>query len=158
DGLLQVTPYYNKPMPEGLYQHFKAIAEAAQLPIVLYNVPGRTGCDLNVETVARLAEVPGIVGLKEASGSVARLQQVVARLGERLALLSGEDALNYPLYRAGARGCISVVANVAPRLIADGWRAVRDGDHARARRLHEQSLPLTEVLFVESNPIPVKAA
>jgi 4-hydroxy-tetrahydrodipicolinate synthase len=158
DGLLQITPYYNRPTQEGLYQHFRAIALAVPLPTVLYNVPGRTGCDLLPETVARLCELDAIVGLKEASGTVQRTQQVIAKVGERLAILSGEDAINLPLYAVGARGCISVVSNVAPALVAETWDAFAAGDHARARALHYRSLPLAEALFCEANPIPAKTA
>jgi 4-hydroxy-tetrahydrodipicolinate synthase len=159
DGLLHITPYYNKPTQEGLYLHFKAVVEAAQLPTVLYNVPGRTGCDLQVDTIARLcAELPAIVGVKEATGQVVRTQQILQRLGDRVAVLSGEDAINYPLYCVGARGCISVVSNVAPKLVADCWDATAAGDHGRARKLHYQSLPLADALFSEANPIPAKAA
>jgi 4-hydroxy-tetrahydrodipicolinate synthase len=158
DGILCITPYYNKPTPEGLYQHFRAVVEAVGLPTVVYNVPGRTGCDLGVDTLARLCELPAVVAIKEATGSLVRAQQILARLGDRLVVLSGEDAINYPLYAVGARGCISVVANVAPRLVAEAWDAHAAGDAARARALHFQSLPLAEALFVESNPIPAKAA
>lgn len=157
DALLVVTPYYNKPTQEGLYQHFRAVATVG-LPVVLYNVPGRTGCDLLPETVARLCEVPQVVAIKEATGTVQRTQQIVARVGDRLIVLSGEDAINYPLYCVGARGCISVVSNVAPALVAQGWDAAAAGDHARARALHYRSLPLADVLFIESNPIPAKTA
>jgi 4-hydroxy-tetrahydrodipicolinate synthase len=159
DGLLHITPYYNKPTQEGLYLHFKAVVEAAALPTILYNVPGRTSCDLAVDTLARLcAELPAIVGIKEATGSVVRAQQIVQRLGDRVALLSGEDAIHYPLYCVGARGCISVVGNVAPKLVSECWDATQAGDHPRAQKLHYQSLPLADLLFVETNPIPVKAA
>jgi 4-hydroxy-tetrahydrodipicolinate synthase len=157
DALLVVTPYYNKPTQEGLYQHYRALC-AVDLPIVLYNVPGRTGCDLLPETVARLCELPQIVALKEATGTVQRTQQVLGRVGDRLVLLSGEDVLNYPLYCVGARGCISVVSNAAPALTSAIWDAFAAGDHERARRLHYRFLPLAEALFWESNPIPVKAA
>jgi 4-hydroxy-tetrahydrodipicolinate synthase len=158
DGQLQVTPYYNRPTQEGLYQHFRAIVEAVPLPTVLYNVPGRTACDLLPETIARLCELPAIVGIKEAQGTVQRTQQIRQRLGDRLIILSGEDAINFPLYAVGAQGCISVVSNVAPRLIADGWDAFAAGDWPRARKLHYQSLPLAEALFAEASPIPAKAA
>jgi 4-hydroxy-tetrahydrodipicolinate synthase len=158
DALLQVTPYYNRPTQEGLYLHFRAIAEATPLPVVLYNVPARTGCDLLPETIARLAELPTIVAVKEAQGTVQRTQQIIQRLGDRLVILCGEDAINFPLYCVGARGCISVVSNVAPRLIADGWDAHAAGDIARARKLHYESLPLAEALFSEASPIPTKTA
>ena len=158
DALLQITPYYNRPTQEGLYLHFRAIAEAVPLPMVLYNVPARTGCDLLPETIARLCELPTVVAVKEAHGTVQRTQQILARTGERLVILSGEDAINYPLYAVGARGCISVVSNVAPRLVAQCWDAHAAGDAARARKLHYDSLPLAEALFSEASPIPSKAA
>lgn len=158
DGQLQITPYYNRPTQEGLYLHFRAIAEAVPLPMVLYNVPARTGCDMLPDTVARLCELPLVVALKEASGAVQRTQQILQRTGDRLVILSGEDAINYPLYAVGARGCISVVSNVAPRLVADGWDAWAAGDVARARKLHYDSLPLAEALFAEASPIPAKTA
>ncbi|HEX2568965.1 MAG TPA: 4-hydroxy-tetrahydrodipicolinate synthase [Polyangia bacterium] len=159
DGLLVVTPYYNRPTQEGLYRHFRAIADAVPLPIIVYNIPGRTGCDMSVETLARLAAAEQrIVGVKEATGSVARAQEVVRRLGDRLAVLSGEDALNLPIYAVGGQGCISVVSNVVPRLVADACHAAAAGALFKARELHQQTLALTEALFVETNPIPVKAA
>lgn len=158
DAQLQVVPYYNRPTQEGLYLHFRAVAEACPLPMVLYNVPARTGCDMLPETVARLCELPSVVAIKEASGMVQRAQQILARLGDRIVVLSGEDALNFPLYAVGAQGCISVVSNVAPKLIADGWDAFAAGDFQRARKLHYQSLPLAEALFSEASPIPAKAA
>jgi 4-hydroxy-tetrahydrodipicolinate synthase len=158
DALLQITPYYNRPTQEGLYLHFRAIAEAVPLPLVLYNVPARTGCDLLPETIARLCELPSVVGVKEAHGTVQRTQQILARVGDRLTILSGEDAINQPLYAVGARGCISVVSNVAPRLVAEGWDAHAAGDAARARKLHYDALPLAEALFSEASPIPAKTA
>jgi len=158
DALLQITPYYNRPTQEGLYLHFRAIAEAVPLPIVLYNVPARTGCDLLPDTIARLCELPSVVSVKEAHGTVQRTQQILAKVGDRLTILCGEDAINYPLYAVGARGCISVVSNVAPRLVADGWDAHAAGDGARARKLHYDALPLAEALFSEASPIPSKAA
>jgi 4-hydroxy-tetrahydrodipicolinate synthase len=158
DGLLHITPYYNRPSQEGLYRHFRAIAEAVDLPIVLYNVPSRTGCDLLPETLERLASFPNIVGIKEATGQIVRTQQIRQRLGDRLALFSGEDLINYPLYCVGARGTISVTSNVAPKLVADLWDATSRGDHVTASALHYRLLPLTEALFSEVNPIPVKAA
>ena len=156
-ALLCVTPYYNKPTQECLFQHYRELAGLGA-PLVLYNVPGRTGCDLLPETVARLCELPQVVALKEATGAVQRSQQIMGLLGDRLAILSGEDAINYPLYCVGARGCISVVSNAAPALTAAVWDAAAAGDHAQARRLHYQFLPLAEALFIESNPIPVKTA
>jgi 4-hydroxy-tetrahydrodipicolinate synthase len=159
DGLLVVTPYYNRPTQDGLLRHYHALAEAVPLPIIVYNIPGRTGGDMALETLVRLAAAePRIVGLKEATGSVGRAQEVVRRLGERLAVLSGDDALNLPLYAVGARGCISVTGNVTPKLVAGAWDAAAAGDFARARELHFQTLALTEALFLETSPIPVKAA
>jgi 4-hydroxy-tetrahydrodipicolinate synthase len=158
DGLLLVTPYYNRPGQEHLYRHFKAVIEAAPLPSVLYNVPGRTACDLLPETIARLAELREVVGVKEATGSALRASQIIARVGDRLALLSGDDATAFPLYALGGKGVISVVSNVAPALMSAMWDAAAAGDWAKARALHYRLLPLGEGLFVEANPIPVKAA
>ena len=158
DALLHITPYYNRPTQEGLYLHFRAIAEAVPLPIVLYNVPVRTGCDLLPDTIARLCDLPAVVAVKEAHGTVQRTQQILSRVGDRLVILSGEDAINYPLWAVGARGCISVVSNVAPRLVAEGWDAHAAGDSARARKLHYDALPLAEALFSEASPIPAKTA
>lgn len=158
DAVLSVTPYYNKPSQEGCFRHFEAIAKASELPVVLYNVPGRTNVDLQVETVARLAALPKIVAIKEATGSVARALALRARLGDRVAILSGEDAVNYPLYAIGGLGCISVVSNVAPALVAECWDAHRAGDAKKALAAHQRSLPLADALFCDTNPIPVKAA
>jgi len=156
-GLLAVTPYYNKPPQEGLYQHFSALCSLGA-PIVLYNVPGRTGSDLQPETVARLVERPEIVALKEASGSVLRLQSLSRLFGSRLTLLSGEDALNYPLYCVGARGAISVLSNIAPRATVEVWQRFESGPSAEAFALHQRLVPLCDLLFCEPNPIPAKAA
>jgi 4-hydroxy-tetrahydrodipicolinate synthase len=158
DGLLLVTPYYNKPGQDHLYRHFKAVVDAVPLPSVVYNVPGRTACDLLPETLVRLCELPQIVAIKEATGSAVRATQIIARLGDRLTVLSGEDTVTFPLYALGARGVISVVSNVAPVDMAGMWDAVAAGDWLRARQLHYKLLPLSEGLFVETNPIPVKAA
>lgn len=158
DGLLQVTPYYNKPSQDGMYRHFKAIVDECPLPTLVYNVPGRTGCDLLPETVARLAELPLIVGIKEATGSATRASQILARVPSRFVVLSGDDATAFPLFALGGKGVISVVSNVAPALMAEMWDAAAAGDWARSRALHFKLLPLSEGLFIESNPIPVKAA
>jgi 4-hydroxy-tetrahydrodipicolinate synthase len=158
DGLLLVTPYYNRPGQDHLYRHFKAVIEAARLPSILYNVPGRTACDLLPETIARLTELPEVVGVKEATASALRASQILARVGDRVAVLSGDDATAFPLYALGARGVISVVSNVAPGLMAEMWDAAVAGDWKRARDVHYKLLPLGEGLFVEANPIPVKAA
>jgi 4-hydroxy-tetrahydrodipicolinate synthase len=158
DGTLQVTPYYNRPTQDGLYRHFKAVADAVPLPMVLYNVPGRTGCDLLADTVARLCDVPTVVAIKEATGSAQRAAQIISRVGDRLVVLSGDDATAYPLYTLGAQGCISVVSNVAPKDMAATWDAWVAGDWKKARELHYKLFPLHEGLFIEANPIPVKAA
>jgi 4-hydroxy-tetrahydrodipicolinate synthase len=158
DATLQVTPYYNRPTQDGLFRHFKAVADAAGLPIVVYNVPGRTGCDLLPETMARLCEVPLVVGIKEATGSAQRAAQILSRVGDRMVVLSGDDATAFPLYALGAQGCISVVSNVAPADMAAMWDAAAAGDWKKARELHYKVFPLSEGLFIEANPIPVKAA
>lgn len=158
DGLLLVTPYYNRPGQEHMYRHFRAIMQAASLPTVLYNVPGRTASDLLPETIARLAEMPEVVGVKEATGSALRASQIIARVGQRVAVLSGDDATAFPLFALGGRGVISVVSNVAPALMSGMWDAAKAGDWNKARQLHYRLLPLGEGLFVEANPIPVKAA
>jgi 4-hydroxy-tetrahydrodipicolinate synthase len=158
DGLLQVTPYYNKPTQDGLFRHFKAVVDEVPLPTIVYNVPGRTSCDLLPETVARLCELPSIVGVKEATGSAQRASQILARCGDRLVVLSGDDATAFPLYALGAKGCISVVSNAAPADMAAMWDFAASGDWASARALHYKLFPLSEGLFVETSPIPVKAA
>jgi 4-hydroxy-tetrahydrodipicolinate synthase len=158
DGLLLVTPYYNRPTQDGLYRHFKAIVDVVPLPTIVYNVPSRTACDLLPETIARLAELSPIVGVKEATGSALRASQILARVGDRLVVLSGDDATAFPLFALGARGCISVVSNVAPAEMSAMWDAAAAGDWKKARELHYKLLPLGEGLFVEPNPTPVKAA
>ena len=158
DGTLQVTPYYNRPTQDGLVRHFKAVADAVGLPVVVYNVPGRTGCDLLPETMERLCEVPLVVGIKEATGSAQRAAQIIARVGDRMVVLSGDDATAFPLYALGAQGCISVVSNVAPADMAAMWDAAAAGNWNKARELHYRVFPLSEGLFIEANPIPVKAA
>ncbi len=157
DGLLAVTPYYNRPPQEGLIQHFKELSSLRR-PLMLYNVPSRTGCDLLPDTVARLCELPEVVSLKEASGLVPRTEQIVRKVGDRLTVLSGDDAINYPLYCVGARGAVSVVSNVAPWLTVEVYTAACAADRARAEALHHQFMPLAEALFSEPNPIPTKAA
>jgi 4-hydroxy-tetrahydrodipicolinate synthase len=158
DGTLQVTPYYNKPTQDGLYRHFKAVVDATQLPMVVYNVPGRTGCDLLPETIARLCELPLVVGVKEATGNLQRAAQIIARVGDRVAMLSGDDATAMPFYAIGGNGCISVVSNVVPADMAAMWDAAAAGNWNKARELHYKVFPLSEGLFIEANPIPVKAA
>ena len=157
DGLLQVTPYYNKPTQDGLYRHFSAIAGATGLPIVLYNVPGRTSCDLLPETVARLTEFDNIVAIKEATGDLMRASRLLELCGDRLAVLSGDDFSAFGLYALGARGTVSVVSNIWPQSMAEMWDAAAAGDWDQARSWHFRIQPLTRLLFVESNPSPVKA-
>ncbi|HKE93892.1 MAG TPA: 4-hydroxy-tetrahydrodipicolinate synthase [Povalibacter sp.] len=158
DACLLVTPYYNKPTQEGLYQHYQAVAAAVPIPLILYNVPGRTACDMQPETVARLAEVPGIVGLKEATGSLERNRKLIALVGDKLTLLSGDDDIAVESTLEGFRGVISVTANVAPRRMHEAIAAALDGNADEARRINETLIPLHKTLFLESNPIPAKWA
>ena len=158
DGILSVTPYYNKPTQEGLYQHFKAIAESTSLSIVLYNVPGRTGVNIDVATIVRLAAIPNIVGVKEASGNVVQMCEIFAAAPSDFILLSGDDPLTVAAMAVGGQGVISVASNVAPSEMAQIVEMAEKDDYAGARRLHTWLLPLCQVNFVESNPIPVKAA
>lgn len=157
DASLQITPYYNKPCQEGLYQHFLHIAEAVDLPIVLYNVPSRTGVDLLPATVARLASHKNIVGIKEATGDVSRVHEIKSACGQDFSVLSGDDFTIYPLLALGGDGVISVTSNVLPTTISDMCRAVDSGDHAKARALHEAQIPLCKALFSQPNPIMIKA-
>lgn len=155
---LLVTPYYNKPTQEGLYRHFKAVAEAVDIPQILYNVPGRTACDLQAATVERLAKVPNVIGIKEATGDLARGREIVARCGKNFVLYSGDDATALDLMLLGARGVISVTSNVAPRLMREMCDAALAGDEKTARALDARLMGLHKNLFIESNPIPVKWA
>jgi len=158
DATLQVTPYYNKPTQEGLYQHFKAIAEAVSLPQVLYNVPGRTSVNMLPETVARLAELPEIVAIKEASGNLGQMAEIVRLAGDKITLLSGDDNLTLPVLAVGGTGVVSVVANIVPRDTADMVNAWQDGDIKKAKELYYKLLPLCQAMFYETNPIPVKTS
>ena len=158
DACLLVTPYYNKPTQEGLYRHYRAIAEAVDIPQILYNVPGRTACDMSAETVARLADVRPIVGIKEASGTVQRVSQIRALCGDRFEIYSGDDALALDSVEAGAQGVISVTANIAPAEMHEMMQAALAGDMARAREIDAGLALLHQRLFLESNPIPVKWA
>lgn len=157
-GILSVTPYYNKPTQEGLYQHFRAIAERTRLPIVLYNVPGRTGCNIEPATLARLAGISNIVGIKEASGNMTQMAEYCAAVPPEFIVLSGDDPVTLPLMAVGGRGVISVVSNEAPAELVQMVEAAERGDFATARRWHQKLLPLMQVNFVESNPVPVKYA
>lgn len=158
DACLLVTPYYNKPTQEGLYRHHKAVADAVPIPQILYNVPSRTACDLLPETMERLAEIPNIVGIKDATGNLERGREILRRCGDRCDLYSGDDATALDLIALGAKGDISVTANVAPRLMHEMCAQARAGDVAKARALNERLMGLHQKLFVESNPIPVKWA
>ena len=158
DGLLSVTPYYNKPTQEGLFQHYTAIAESTSLPIVLYNVPGRTGVNLEVGTVARLSALGNIVGVKEASGNVVQMSEILAGAPEDFFLLSGDDPLALAVMAIGGRGLISVASNAIPGEMVQIIELAEKGDLPAARRLHAWLLPFLEANFVESNPIPIKAA
>lgn len=155
---LQVVPYYNRPTQEGMYRHFRAVAEKAELPVILYNVPGRTVADLSNDTVLRLAQVPGVIGLKDATGDIPRACELLARLPAEFALYSGNDDSALALILMGGHGVISVTANIAPGQMARLCAAALDGDLATARRINQQLLPLHTKLFVEANPIPVKWA
>jgi 4-hydroxy-tetrahydrodipicolinate synthase len=158
DAALLISPYYNKPTQEGIYRHYRAVAEAAQVPLIVYNIPGRTASKIEATTVARMAEVEHIVGLKEATGSLDEVQEVIRLCGDRLELYSGDDSLTLPIMAVGAQGTISVIANIAPKQSAAMLAACRAGDWDTARRLHYALLPLIRALFQETNPIGVKAA
>ncbi len=158
DGLLSVTPYYNKPTQEGLYQHFKAIAQSTRLPIIVYSVQGRTGVNVEPGTLARLAAIPNIVAVKEASGNMAQMAAVIQQVPASFDVLCGDDSIALPLIALGGRGVISVVSNQIPAEMTALTRASLDGDFVRARQIQRKYLPLMEINFIESNPIPVKAA
>jgi 4-hydroxy-tetrahydrodipicolinate synthase len=159
DGSLQVAPYYNKPSQEGLYQHFREVARKTKLPIVLYSIPGRCGIEIGVETVRRLAkDCKNIVGIKEAGGNPDRVSQLRGALGPRFGILSGDDSLTLPFMAVGAQGVISVASNIIPRQVAQMVSAFAKGQLSVARRIHEQWFPLFKDLFIETNPVPVKAA
>src|ERR1700759_3069005 len=158
DAILSVVPYYNKPMQEGLYCHFRAIAEATGIPVIFYDVPSRTACGLADETIARLAELPGVIGLKDAAGDLARPMRLRSLLGADFRLLCGDDALALAYMAQGGDGCISVTSNVAPGLCRNMFLAWRQGQWARAQRLARAAAPVTAALFRESNPVPLKYA
>jgi 4-hydroxy-tetrahydrodipicolinate synthase len=158
DGALSVCPYYNRPTQEGIYQHFKIIAESVPIPIVPYNIPSRTGVNLLPETVARLAQISNIVGIKEASGSLKQMQDVISLCGEKFDVLSGDDFFTFPLLSIGGRGVISVVSNIVPADMAAMVDAFVAGDIKKAEKLHHKLVPLIDALFIETNPVPVKAA
>lgn len=158
DASLQVSPYYNRPTQEGLYRHFKKIAEEADLPLVVYNIASRTGVNITPDTMQRLSKVKNIVGVKEASGNLDQMAAIHALCGDRFDLISGDDSLTLPLLAIGGTGVISVVANVVPKDVADMVFKFRKGDVAGARKLHYKLLPLVKAMFIETNPIPVKTA
>ncbi|MBZ0155054.1 MAG: 4-hydroxy-tetrahydrodipicolinate synthase [Alphaproteobacteria bacterium] len=158
DGALVVTPYYNKPTQEGLYRHYKAIAGAVDIPLVLYNVPGRTAVNLLPATVARLAEIRNVVGIKEATGDMKQASELIRLCGDRLSVVSGDDFTTLPMLCLGGRGAISVTANVAPGDSAGMFNAWERGDIAKARELHYKLEPVNAAMFIETNPIPVKTA
>src|SRR5215471_6661456 len=158
-GALLVTPYYNKPTQQGLYEHYRAIAQAVpDLPLIVYNIQGRTAVNMETETLARLAQIPNIVGVKEASGSLDQMTAVILACGPEFTVLSGDDNLTLPLMAVGGRGSISVLANFMPREVAELTHAALDGDWKRARELHLRLFPLCRAMFMETNPIPVKEA
>jgi 4-hydroxy-tetrahydrodipicolinate synthase len=158
DAVMLITPYYNKPTQEGLFRHYKAVAESVQSPIMLYNVPGRTACNLEPETVARLSKIPNIIAIKEASGTVGASSWCLKLCGPGFTVLSGDDPMFLPLATIGVKGVVSVASNVAPGLLARMWEKFQAGDLAGASEIHFQLLPLFQALFLETNPIPVKAA
>ena len=158
DGALLISPYYNKPTQDGIFKHYKTIATSVDLPLLVYNIPGRTGSNIAPETFARLAEVRNIVGVKEASGSMDQTSDILRLCGDRLTILSGDDALTVPLMALGAKGVIATIGNVMPREMHELAAAGLAGDFARAREIHYRMLPLMRALFIETNPIPVKQA
>ena len=158
DGVLMVCPYYNKPTQAGLIAHYTAVAAAVDIPIIMYNIPGRTGVNMLTETVAALAELPSVVGMKEASGSLEQMTEVISLCGDRLTVVSGDDTLTLPLMAVGGKGVISVVANIVPKETAEMTRAALNGDWKRAKELHLRLFPLCKAMFYETNPIPVKTA
>jgi len=157
-GVLLVTPYYNKPTQEGLYRHYLAIADAVEIPQILYNVPGRTAVNLLPETVARLAGHKNIVAIKEATGSLQQASEVLALCGDQIDVFSGDDFITFPMMACGAKGVISVTANIMPKAIGDLTDAFYAGDLDKARKLHLDTLKISNAMFIESNPVPVKTA
>jgi 4-hydroxy-tetrahydrodipicolinate synthase len=160
NGALIVTPYYNKPTQEGLYRHFKAIAEAVDLPLILYNVQGRTGQNLQTETLKRLSKIPSIIGVKECSGNLVQIMEVMEAVSHRpdFSIMSGDDILTFPIMALGGHGIFSVVGNLFPRAIKELVQYLQDGDFESARRLHYQLMPIFQGAFIETNPIPIKSA
>ena len=158
DGALMISPYYNRPMQEGIYQHYKKVASEVGIPLIVYNIPSRTGSTIEPETLARLAEIKNIVGVKEATGSVDQAIEVLRLCGENFAVLSGEDSLTFSLMALGGKGVISTVANIAPREMSEVAQACLKGNWEEGRKLQLQLIPLIRAVFIETNPIPVKTA
>jgi len=158
DGALLISPYYNRPMQEGIYQHYKAVAASVGIPLIVYNIPARTGSKIEPETLARLSEIKNVAGVKEATGSVDQAIDVIRLCGDRLAVFSGEDSLTYSLMALGGKGVISTVANIAPKAMADLAQACLKGDWQKGRELQFRLIPLIRAVFIETNPIPSKAA
>ncbi len=158
DGAVLISPYYNKPTQEGIFKHYKMIASSVDLPLVVYNIPGRTGSNILPDTFARLSEIRNIVAIKESSGSMDQISDIGRLCGERLRILSGDDSMTVPIMALGGKGVISVLSNVMPREMHELAAAALEGDYARAREIHYQLLPLMRALFLETNPIPVKQA
>jgi len=158
DALLHVTPYYNRPNQEGLFRHFEAVCKSTKLPVILYNVPSRTACDLLTDTVVRLCELDNVVGIKDATGNLVRGSELVARCGDQITILSGDDGTAFPLYAVGARGVISVISNVCPKQMSDMWDAAKAGDWERAKQRHHELRVMSAMLFNEPSPAPTKAA
>jgi 4-hydroxy-tetrahydrodipicolinate synthase len=158
DGALLISPYYNKPTQEGIFQHYKAVAEATGIPLIVYNIPGRTGSKIEPATLARLSRVPRVIGVKEATGTIETSIDILAQAAEGFAVYCGEDAINFPVLAVGGAGLISAVANVAPKPLAEMAHAARENRWEDARHIHFALLDLVKVLFIETNPIPVKTA
>lgn len=158
DAVLVVSPYYNKPTQEGLYRHFKAIAESIKIPVVVYNIQGRTGVNIETPTLVRMAQIPNIIAVKEASGNPAQMMDVLEQLPKAFSVMSGDDNLTLPLMSLGGRGVVSVVSNLLPRQVSEMCAAASKGDFATARRIHFEMLPIFKAAFIETNPIPIKVA
>jgi 4-hydroxy-tetrahydrodipicolinate synthase len=158
DGALMISPYYNKPTQEGIYKHFKAVANSVDLPIIVYNIPSRTGSNILPETFARMCDIKNVLGVKEASGSIEQVSDIRALCGDRLAIMAGDDGFTLPVMALGGSGVVSVITNVMPREMHEMCAAASSGDFARAREIHFRLLPLMRALFIETNPIPVKMA
>jgi 4-hydroxy-tetrahydrodipicolinate synthase len=158
DGVLLISPYYNKPNQKGIFRHYEAIAKAVDIPIVVYNVPGRTSSNITAGTIKKLSEIPNIVAVKEASGNMSQIMSILSSVPSSFSVFSGDDLLTYPMMTLGAPGVISVTSNIVPKMMVDMTHAALDGDWKKARELHFRMLPLFNDLFLDTNPIPVKTA